>query len=546
MAGARALKTFGKYQLIKKLATGGMAEVFLARQSMGGGGDGRNVVVKRILPHLADDPEFIRMFQNEARVASKFSHPNIVQIFDYGEEAGTGFIAMELIHGEDLGKVMKQAWSSGKWIARPLAIRIIASACEGLFYAHTRRDDDGRPLHVVHRDISPQNILISFDGTVKLVDFGIAKAAGQLSNTKSGAIKGKFAYMAPEQAGGKEIDARADIFALGLVFYELLTGVRPLKRDSELATLQAALACDIQPPSEVAEMSSELDGVVMRALAKNPDDRYPDARAFQIALEEFLAAERLVASSVQISELMETLFADRVVDKEPAPTPAPVRKPTRSVEMPAAPPRRPTREPVVLETPKNVVPAVIAPKRRRLLGPLLGIAAFAVGGVGVMFYLRPAPIVGDGVPLLLTVTSSPPTHVIVYPADPSRPPVDLGQTPLERVSGVFVKDTVVLEGTEQCLRHVVPFPYGGPNEVKTIEKRFANGSLKLTTTPAIAGLSAYCFGQSLGDIRSMLTLYDGQLQLELRGPGLTKSVPFEVTVVAGKVTSKTIDVRSAK
>ncbi len=340
---------FGKYQLIKKLATGGMAEVFLARQAMGGSGDGRHVVVKRILPHLAEDPEFIQMFQNEARVAAKFSHPNIAQIFDYGEENGTYFIAMEFIHGEDLGRLMRKAWSTGQWIARPLAIRIVASACEGLYYAHTRKDEEGRALKVVHRDISPQNILVSFDGSVKLVDFGIAKAADQSSMTKSGAIKGKFAYMAPEQAAGKPLDARTDVFAIGLVLYELLTGVRPLKRDSELATLQAALECAIDAPSVVAEVPAELDDVVMRALAKAPDDRYKDARAFQMALEEFLISQRMVASSVQISELMETLFADRRAeeDKLGAPNPS-------SAESMSAPPAVP--EPPGWEAPRDSQP----------------------------------------------------------------------------------------------------------------------------------------------------------------------------------------------
>jgi serine/threonine protein kinase len=307
---------FGKYQLLKKLATGGMAEVWLARQA-GIEGFAKNVVIKRILPHLAEDREFVEMFKNEALIAANFNHPNIAQVYEFGEANGTYFIAMEFIHGEDLGRVMRKAWSAGQWIARPLAIRIVASACEGLYYAHSRNDPaTGRPLKVVHRDISPQNILISFDGSVKLVDFGIAKAADQVGLTKSGAIKGKFAYMAPEQAAGKPLDHRADIFAIGLVLYELLTGQRPLKRDSELGTLQAALECAIPSPSEVTDIPPELDPVVMNALAKAADDRYRDARQFQVALEETLVNQGVVASSVQISELMETLFADRLQEEK--------------------------------------------------------------------------------------------------------------------------------------------------------------------------------------------------------------------------------------
>jgi hypothetical protein len=233
-------------------------------------------------------------------------------VYEFGEANGTYYIAMEFIHGEDLGRVMRKAWSVGQWIARPLAIRIVASACEGLYYAHTRTDANGKPLKVVHRDISPQNILVAFDGSVKVVDFGIAKAADLTSLTRSGFLKGRFAYMAPEQAAGEVLDHRVDIFAVGLVLYELLTGVRPLKRETEPATLKAALECKIQPPSEVADVPEELDALVMSALARKPSDRYRDARQFQIALEETLVAHRWVASSVQLSELMEVLFADRL------------------------------------------------------------------------------------------------------------------------------------------------------------------------------------------------------------------------------------------
>ena len=308
-------QSFGKYQLLKKLATGGMAEVWLARQ-MGIEGFQKNLVVKRILPHLAEDREFVEMFRNEALIAARFNHPNIAQVYEFGEANGTYYIAMEFIHGEDLGRVMRKAASTGQWVAQPLAIRIVAAACEGLYYAHSRTDEAGRPLRVVHRDISPQNILISFDGSVKLVDFGIAKAADQASLTKSGAIKGKFAYMAPEQAVGKPLDGRADIFAIGLVLYELITGVRPLKRDSELATLQAAMECAIDPPSRVADIPKEWDPVVMRAVAKNADDRYSSARQFARALEDILVGQRLVVGSEQISELMETLFADRLAEEK--------------------------------------------------------------------------------------------------------------------------------------------------------------------------------------------------------------------------------------
>ncbi|MDP1828655.1 MAG: protein kinase [Archangium sp.] len=359
-------QSFGNYTLIKKLATGGMAEVWLAKQS-GIEGFNRHVVIKRILPHLAEDPEFVQMFLNEAKVAARFNHPNIAQIFDLGETGGQYYIAMEFIHGEDLGRVMRRAWSTGQWIARHITLRVMADTCQGLYYAHTRNDEQGRPLRVVHRDISPQNILISFDGAVKVVDFGIAKASDQVSNTKSGAIKGKFAYMAPEQAAGKPLDARSDLFALGLVLYELVTGVRPLKRDSELATLQAALECKIDPPSAVAEVPPELDGIVMRALAKAPDDRYVDAREFQRALEQHLLNSKEMATSAEVSELMAALFADRLGEEARLGAPNPSTE--SSTSNPVPPSYSSAPQSVTQPPPKQPSPPP-PPPRRESGGPV--------------------------------------------------------------------------------------------------------------------------------------------------------------------------------
>jgi len=308
-----------------------MSEVWLARRSTKRGE--QELVVKRILPHLASDPLFVQMFLNEARIAARFNQENIVRIHDFGEAAGSYFIAMEFIHGEDLGRVMRKAWNAGQWIAQPVAMRIMSECLEALAYAHAKTDEQGKPLKVVHRDISPQNILIGFDGGVKLVDFGIAKAADVSSTTQAGAIKGKFAYMSPEQAVGKPLDHRADIFSAGLVLYELLTGVRPLQRSSEVATHVAAMECKIDPPSAVSETPAELDAVVMKALAKSPGDRYPDAEAFNRAVRKLCARKKGEAGTGELSELMRILFADRLAEEgEPPPQEEPQDEDSRGFE----------------------------------------------------------------------------------------------------------------------------------------------------------------------------------------------------------------------
>ncbi|WP_224242449.1 serpin family protein [Hyalangium gracile] len=298
---------FGRYELLRKISNGGTSELWLARPR-DAGRFARPLAIKRFRPQLAEDPEFVQVLEAEALIAARFHHPNLAEVYEFGQADGTCYLAMEYVDGKDLGQVLRKASGAGQWISRHLALRIIASACEGLHHAHTRRDDGGRPLKMVHRDLSPRSILLGFDGPVKLVDFGLAHAVARLGN--SGPIDVRFHYMAPEQAAGKELDARTDIFALGMVLYELLTGALPFKRDSQLATLQAALECRIQPPSQVVDVPPELDPVVMNALARSPDERYRDARQFQKALEELLVSQGWVAGSVQISELMEALFAD--------------------------------------------------------------------------------------------------------------------------------------------------------------------------------------------------------------------------------------------
>jgi serine/threonine-protein kinase len=311
-----SLETYGRYQLLKKLATGGMAEIYLARQR-GPEGFEKLLVVKRILPHLAENEDFISMFLDEARIAARLNHPNVVQIFDLGAQDDSFFIAMEYIHGEDVRRVWKQAEKQGRPIPTALICRIIIEACAGLDYAHKKVDASGRPLNIVHRDISPQNILVSFEGAVKIVDFGIAKAADQATVTRSGVLKGKYSYMSPEQASGQPIDCRTDIFALGVVLYELLTGTRLFKRATDIQTLNAVTECRVAPPSDInSRIPKSLDAIVMKALAKDRTQRYAEARQLGAELEAWLLAEGLPSSSAILAEFLQTIYAERLAREQ--------------------------------------------------------------------------------------------------------------------------------------------------------------------------------------------------------------------------------------
>ncbi len=309
------IENYGNYQLIKRLAMGGMAQIYLARQR-GPEGVEKKVVVKRILPHLGENQEFVQMFLDEARIAARLNHPNIVQIFDLGAQDDSFFIAMEYIHGEDLRRVWKKADRAGTPIPVPLVCRVIIEACAGLDYAHKKTDAQGKPLGIVHRDVSPQNILLTFDGRVKVVDFGIAKAADQATVTRSGVLKGKYSYMSPEQAAGQKLDCRSDIFALGVVLYELLTCNRLFKRATDMATLQAVAECELLPPSQVnPRVPKDLDAVVMKALTRRPEERYADAAQLQLALEDWLAGHQRPSSSAHVAEFMKSLYAARLAEE---------------------------------------------------------------------------------------------------------------------------------------------------------------------------------------------------------------------------------------
>ncbi|WP_224247527.1 serine/threonine protein kinase [Hyalangium gracile] len=301
---------FGKYELLRKIASGGMGQVFLARER---GAVERLVVLKLILPHLAEDEEFLSMFLEEARLVARLQHPNLVTILELAEVEGRHCLAMEYVQGDDVRRLDKQARLKGRLLPPGLVLRIISEAASGLDYAHKARDAQGQPLRLVHRDVSPQNILVGFDGAVKIIDFGVAKAAGSGHQTATGVLKGKYPYMSPEQASGQAVDGRSDQFALGVVLWELLTGRRLFKGETDLMTLRLVKDCQVPPPSQLnTRLPAGLDEVVLRALAPTPEKRYPDCGALRLALEDYIIQVRMAASTAHLSAYLRELYAERI------------------------------------------------------------------------------------------------------------------------------------------------------------------------------------------------------------------------------------------
>jgi serine/threonine protein kinase len=299
-------EVFGKYYLLDKVATGGMAEVFRAKH-FGHSGFEKVLVIKRILAHWAEDPEFVEMFIDEAKLSVQLNHPNIAQIYDFGKIETHYFIAMEAVEGRDLKTLMRRLAERGERMPVELACYILHAVAKGLDYAHKKSDGMGLPLNIVHRDVSPSNVLVDWDGHIKLVDFGIAKAESATRESQSGVLKGKFQYMSPEQARGESLDHRSDLFSAGICLWEMLTGHRLFKRANDVETLEAIKACEVPLPSRYnPAVPPSLDRICVRALSLDPSARYPDGFELQSELEDVLlpnSPDRLqVAASTWIKE----------------------------------------------------------------------------------------------------------------------------------------------------------------------------------------------------------------------------------------------------
>ncbi|WNG20017.1 protein kinase [Cystobacter fuscus] len=303
---------FGKYLLLDRINIGGMAEVWRGKM-FGAGGFERLVAIKRILPNIAEDDEFISMFIDEAKISVQLNHANIAKIEELGQIQNNYFIAMEYIPGKDMRAIFDRGRKKSEPAPVPLVAYVVSKMCEGLDYAHRKKDGMGRDMNIVHRDISPQNILISFEGEVKVIDFGIAKAAGKATKTQAGILKGKFGYMSPEQIRGLPLDRRSDIFAIGVCLYEMLTGERLFVGDSDFSVLEKVRKAEVVPPSAYNRRIPEsLEKIVLKALARDVDERYQYANELGDDLQRFLITSESIFSRKDLMQYMKSTFAEDV------------------------------------------------------------------------------------------------------------------------------------------------------------------------------------------------------------------------------------------
>jgi serine/threonine-protein kinase len=344
---------FGPYKLIERISVGGMAEVYKATEH-GVEGFERTVAVKRILPHIAEDDEFITMFKDEAKIAGQLNHGNIAQIYNLGQQGDSFYIALEYVAGKDLRNIFTRCQQQGRPMPIAQACFVVMKVGEGLDYAHNKRDKHGRHLNIVHRDVSPPNVLVSYEGEVKLIDFGVAKAAGRVSRTQAGILKGKFGYMSPEQVRGMPLDRRSDVFSLGVVLYECLVGQRLFQGDTDFATLEMVRTVDVPvPSSKNPEIPKDLEAIIMKSLSGEPETRYQTAMELHDELQAFMFQHGMFYSRKDLAAWMRKQYAreielekDKNAGKAPPrpapPTGAPGRKtappPAAAAKAPAAAP----------------------------------------------------------------------------------------------------------------------------------------------------------------------------------------------------------------
>ena len=540
----------GKYKLVKLIASGGMAEVYLAKQA-GAAGFEKLVCLKRILPHLARDKQFVDMFLNEARLAAQLDHPNIVSIFDLGETNGNYFIAMEFIDGPNLRSVAKRAAELGELLPIPEVCKIISMAASGLQYAHDLADSNGTPLGLVHRDVSPDNILVHRNGSAKVVDFGIAKAANSAGATRTGTLKGKVAYMPPEQLRGEPLDRRTDVFALGVVMYEMLGGKRPWEGDSEVALIGKIMTEEPQPLSELRpDVPPELVGIVDKALAKERSLRYQNCIEMQADLEQLIVGMGQTVTPSRIAD-----FVRAYLPAESAAEPTDASLLSVEEESFAGTGAAPSilladsRAKAASDPGTMLIEASATPPQKGGRGLLYGIAAFAaiaiIGGGAGWFVLRSES--GDDLAQPVAVERA---TVVQAPRPPSPPTVVKAPEPASEPQAQPAQQAQQVPQTQQAQdskpkQHRIarvdplPPPVAAPPVVVVKETPpppppvvVAKGELVLFVRPwAKVEIDSHEIGVT--PLPDPIKLAAGDHQVRLINPDLGKDITRTVHITAG-------------
>jgi serine/threonine protein kinase len=419
-------RRLGRYELISELAKGGMGAVYLAR-TRGVGGFERLVVVKCALPSLTEQTQ--QMLLAEARLAATLSHTNIVQVHDVDTDDGTVFLAMEFLHGQDARYLLRRSWGRGRPLPLDSAIAIALAVCAGLHYAHERRDAFGQPLEIVHRDVSPSNVFVTYDGGVKLIDFGIAKATALPSETQLGSVKGKPGYMSPEQCRCEPLDRRSDVFCVGILLYEMTLGRKPFRADNEYLLHKQIIEDDPPRPTSLdPAYPASLEALVMRAVAKDRRARPPTALALQEALTELAASRRLDVSQFALGRYMARLFVDELAAWHDASRSGQslvdhvIKRATSTVQIIEAAQPAETRSAVGTAETGPAIPIAMRsdPMRRRRWLFALGLAA--VGAAVAVTVVMREPSGGDvsgATPTGATPTGATPTGAMIDPAPPA-------------------------------------------------------------------------------------------------------------------------------
>lgn len=523
----------GRYELRFELASGGMGSVYLAR--LGGvAGYEKLVALKRIHPHLAKDERCVEMFLDEAKIASRITHPNVCSVFDFGEANGEYYLAMEYLVGEPLSRVYTRVAKNQDQRRDPLLplkmARVIADACEGLHAAHQQKGSDGDLLHVVHRDVNPRNLFITYDGTVRVVDFGLASARERLHRTETGDVKGTMAYMAPEQLTSSSVDRRVDVWGLGVALWEGLAVRRLFKRDTTANTIYALMHEEIEPPSKHRpSVPKELDAIALKALARDPNERWNTAREMGQALRKFLATRAALIGSPELSDWMTELFPEGEARKD------------QLMELARMPHQPVLSLPVTGEfdvtqvaTASKLLPAL--PAGRTARGPKLGALALGLVGVAALALLFGRGDLGrEREPLSLTASDS-------GGASEAAAELERYDRPDAAIEDRVLAPNAPTEPEPAELER--PGPAAQPMTTKSTTKRRAQSKPRKSGKPGTVNLvtrggwaEVFKDGKSLGSTPSTLTLPPGRHKLVLKRQGTGAPKRIFVTVEAG-VTKK--------